>query len=807
MRWSWRDYRARWLQVVAIALIIAIGTGVYAGLTSNTAWRRASYPASYEALASHDLTAITAEGTFAAQGELVAVVDAMDHPEWVVDAEERLVVPTQVDAREVADGALLVPGRVVGVDVGGGGPHVDRLRSVGGRSLTAADDGTPVVVLDSHFADHHDLPVEGTIELSGGPVDYVGTGYTPEYFAITGEQGSFLAEAGFGVMFAPLATAQALSGNEGQVNQLAVILDDGVDPQEAIAELEAALAVAAPDVAAEVGWLEDERLYRRLFDDIDSDQQLFNVFAALILGGAAFAAFNLTGRIVEAQRREIGIGMALGLDRWGLAARPLLVALQIALLGVIFGVAVGLWVGSALSDLNQEFLPLPVWDDSFQPGVFLRGASLGLALTFLAAVYPVWRAVGVDPIDAIQTRRGLTRTGGLAPLLRRVPLPGNTISEFPFRDVVRSPRRTLLTTLGIAAAIAVLVALVGMIDSFVSTVERGEDEILGASPERATVTLDTFHPEDAEQVAAVEAAEGVAVAEPTTNVGGVLIGGDEEIDAFISLVDLDSETWTPTAVEGTLASDEPSVVISEKAADDLGVSVGEDVTLRHPRREGVGYSFVETDVPVGAIHANPYRFVVYMDRDHADLMGLSGLANAVSVVPEDGLGSDDLKVSLFGRPGVAAVEGVSEVAATIRDTIQELFGFLRVVQAFVLVLALLIAFNSTAISSDERRRDHATMFAFGLPTRTVLGLTVVESLVIGVLGTGAGILLGRLLLAWMVQVLLPQTVPDLALDVDVAASTYLTAAVLGVVAVALAPVLLVRRLRRMDIPATLRVVE
>ena len=31
LRWSARDLRRRWLQVVAIALIIAVGTGVYAG--------------------------------------------------------------------------------------------------------------------------------------------------------------------------------------------------------------------------------------------------------------------------------------------------------------------------------------------------------------------------------------------------------------------------------------------------------------------------------------------------------------------------------------------------------------------------------------------------------------------------------------------------------------------------------------------------------------------------------------------------------------------------------------------------------
>jgi putative ABC transport system permease protein len=49
--------------------------------------------------------------------------------------------------------------------------------------------------------------------------------------------------------------------------------------------------------------------------------------------------------------------------------------------------------------------------------------------------------------------------------------------------------------------------------------------------------------------------------------------------------------------------------------------------------------------------------------------------------------------------------------------------------------------------------------------------------------------------------------PDLGMDVVVSAETVLTAVVLSAIAVALAPLLTVRRLRRMDIPGTLRVVE
>ena len=35
LRWSWRDLRQHWIAVLSIAAVVAIGTGVYAGLGSR----------------------------------------------------------------------------------------------------------------------------------------------------------------------------------------------------------------------------------------------------------------------------------------------------------------------------------------------------------------------------------------------------------------------------------------------------------------------------------------------------------------------------------------------------------------------------------------------------------------------------------------------------------------------------------------------------------------------------------------------------------------------------------------------------
>jgi putative ABC transport system permease protein len=124
-----------------------------------------------------------------------------------------------------------------------------------------------------------------------------------------------------------------------------------------------------------------------------------------------------------------------------------------------------------------------------------------------------------------------------------------------------------------------------------------------------------------------------------------------------------------------------------------------------------------------------------------------------------------------------------------------------------MLLALLIAFNSTSINADERVREHATMFAFGLPVRSVLAMSVAESLIKGILATLLGLGLGLALIGWVFYSFLPEVAPELGVTISLSTATYMAAVLVGVVASALAPLLTARRLRRMNVPAALRVVE
>jgi putative ABC transport system permease protein len=466
----------------------------------------------------------------------------------------------------------------------------------------------------------------------------------------------------------------------------------------------------------------------------------------------------------------------------------------------------GFLMGALIRPVLSSMQPLPFWQTPFQFTSFAWAAAIGFVLPFLATAWPVWRAVRVEPVQAIQTGHLAHRSKRLAPLLKRVHLPGRSLAQMPLRNVLRAPRRTILTALGIGASILLLIATLGALDSFNAVFGRATTEMSRGAPNWALVALTNFQPQDSDLIRTIEANPSVGTARPMMLSSAKVSKGDKELDnMMLQVLDMSSPVWNPTVNSRVSAGGLPGIVLTEKAASNLGVKPGDTLTLTHPYRTGeTTFALKQSEVRLVGLNPMPARMLAFMDISSTGLFGLEGFANGIQVAPAAGHSITDVKNAIFNLPGVAATQAPSTLINLVKDKIAQVRGMFRVVA--VIIFALLIALSSASISADEHRREDATIQAYGVPVHSLMIMEVVESGMVGLLGWLVGLGLGALALAWLLS-RVATVMPDVQVKETLTYGTIFLSFLVGIVATAVAPLFNTRKLRKMDIPSTLRVME
>ena len=443
-----------------------------------------------------------------------------------------------------------------------------------------------------------------------------------------------------------------------------------------------------------------------------------------------------------------------------------------------------------------------------QLGVFIQAAALGLAVSLLATVIPLRRALSVSPVEAISVGARAAKSSGLAWITRGIRLPGGSLANIPLRNVLRTPRRTIMTVLGIGAVVAITLALAGVIDSFNTTLDASRTEALAGSTQRLTVDLAAPQPTNAPALRAISAPRTVGAAQPSLRLPTTLTAHGRRLDAYLEIVARNHPLWHPTLSAGSLPDDRPGLLIAQRAAEDLGVRIGDSLTLRYPVPTGPrSYQLVSASAPITGIHTSPLRLLAYANQPAAAAMRVAGLVNRISVVPAAGYTAADVKRALLAMPAVTAVQGAAAMTDAVDLTMSQFTEVLVITVAIAMIMALLIAYNAAAINAEERTRETATMFASGIRPGIVIAENVIEALLIGALATILGVAAGYAILRWIMDVSMRSTMPDLGTLVSISPGTFGLAALAGIVSVTAAPLLTLRRLRRTDVPAALRVVE
>jgi putative ABC transport system permease protein len=313
---------------------------------------------------------------------------------------------------------------------------------------------------------------------------------------------------------------------------------------------------------------------KELFDKLAS---LMNVFTVLALLAAAVLVTNTMGTLIGEQRREIGMMKAIGGTRRQIRRVYLRTALLLGAIGSLLGVALGVVIANLIVGFfgTTFFAISPGWSVSVP--VVAASLVLGIVGPPLTALRAIRRGTRIPvrvALEEVPPLEGGVRT--VDRLLRQLTFLPRT-AQIGVRSVTRRTRRTIATVVQIALAVGTLVGVLALMNSVASTTEEAWNQL------HYDVDLNTVVGKqlDAKADRLIRTTPGVAIAQPVL-MNTVKAGGRDASAWGLSPRPMFDQKvvagrWFTSEEEAAAA---PVTIIATNIAKELGVDVGDTVTVR-----------------------------------------------------------------------------------------------------------------------------------------------------------------------------------------------------------------------------------
>lgn len=519
------------------------------------------------------------------------------------------------------------------------------------------------------------------------------------------------------------------------------------------------------------------------------------IFPIIFLGVAAFLLHLVLSRLISTQRTEIGALKAMGYTNREVGLHFLSYSVAAVGFGTILGAAGGVWTGEAMVEMYTAYFKFPTLEYRLSWTLILIGGGISLVAAILGGGGAVRGATDLPPAEAMRPeapprfKPGIIERTGLG---NRV----STGSRLILRNLERRPLRALMSALGVAFSVAILVLGLFLFDG----VELMMDlEFQVAQREDLTVSFNRDLGEEARYDLA--RIDGVMHVEPFSSVPVRLHAGHIERELAITGLEVDGRLRRIVSEDGRIHPLPPNgLVLSAMLAERLRVSPGD--TLRVEALTGLRRTerIVVRDVVDDLLGVSAYMNVEALRRLTHEGPRMSGAYLLADATREDAVNR-----RLKRAPAVASVVSPSTMLESFQRQLEDsLFISIFFIVGFASVISVAVIYNGTRIALSERGRELASLRVLGFTRGEVATLLFGEQAVLTVLAIPLGWAIGYGLAYLVVTSMASETY---RIPLIVNAQTYFWTALITLVAAGASGALVRRRLNRMDLIAVLKTRE
>ena len=516
------------------------------------------------------------------------------------------------------------------------------------------------------------------------------------------------------------------------------------------------------------------------------------VIPAMFLAVAAFLVNIVVSRLVFLERTQIAVLKALGFSNRRIGFHYLALVGLIVAIGGIVGISSGTWAAGWMTDLYTTFYRFPTRLHTLSPGLALVTVGVGVIAAVVGALGAVQRIARMPPAEAMRPpaplsyRRSMLERLGIG----RVLGPSGMMV---FREITRRPVRFLMSTVGIAMGLAILIMGRFSWDSFDYLMA---DVFPRQHQEDMTVTMVRSQPD--------------AVLHELAHIPGVdLVEGERVVPVRIRA----GTHWRDTAITGMperptlhhlltggrtpLELPATGLVMTDKLAEILGVRVGDEVEV-----DVLESDWKTRSLPVAGLIDEPFGLQAYARGDWlATLLGQEPRVTT-ALLRIDQTRVDEIRASLKEMPAVLGVTSTERVIRAYRGQT----GRSMLVMTLILVFSAAaistgVVYNNARIALSMRSRDLASLRVLGFTRREISSILLGELGAQVLLGIPLGFVLGHWFAARFAASIDPETI---RFPLHISAGTYATAAVIALISGLVSALLVRKKLDKLDLVGVLK---
>ena len=485
--------------------------------------------------------------------------------------------------------------------------------------------------------------------------------------------------------------------------------------------------------------------YSGLNDTINSLDSIASVFPVFFFLIAVLICLTTMTRMVEENRGEIGTLKALGYNNLEISRKFVVYASLASILGSILGILIGcnalpLIINTAYRSLYN----LPDLTIYYYPLYVIQSILISILCTVGAALYVLRVELKSTPSNLMRPKA--PKIGKKILLERITPLWKNLNfnQKVTFRNLFRYKQRMIMTVFGIAGCMAMLVTGFGLQDSNNGMLEKQFNKLW--KYDAMVIFNDNYNDEEIknynETLKSLNGYESsldmhqetVTFTKENMNKQSAtlyVVKEKDNINDFIVLNDRKTEKEYKISDKG--------VVISEKLAKLLGVSIGDTITMKDDKNN-------THKVKISNISENYFSHYIYMSQQYYEkVFNKYPNYNTQLLKFDSNINNKEVSTKLMKCDNVVNVTLMSDIKNTSEESSANLGMIMLVIIIASGALAFVVLYNLNNVNVSERIRELSTIKVLGFYDNEVTMYILRENIILTLLGVLSGSFLGKIL--------------------------------------------------------------